>query len=302
MPVGNDVSAFEDTLVSVLENQPVGSEILVAHDGNYDDPFDLDGEVRFVVDNSTQPVDLIAKAAMVARGRFVHVLTPGMLATAEWADEALGHFAESDVASVAAVVQNDQVIVAAGWFDKATLCQPLAVGAKGVDRHDERAIEGAYLNASFWRRDLLCSFFQSFDAADLVEASYAFGCMQAAGGWKCSLAATSRVTAQKGFSLAGTSNFRRGQRLWAIKKAILPSTAKTSWMTLLATLLRPAQMAETWGQINGPKGLASVNDSLQIEQVACHSDNGVIPFMTFAKRSDGQKKVVKTRPAARRAA
>ena len=48
VPVHGDAAAFESTLISVLENQPAASEVIVAHDGSYDDPFDLGEEVRFV--------------------------------------------------------------------------------------------------------------------------------------------------------------------------------------------------------------------------------------------------------------
>ena len=98
-------SAFEDTLVSVLENQPAGSEILVAHNGSYDDPFELDGEVRFVTADSGHFLDLVSNAVHQARGRFVHILAPGRLGTCGWADAALKQFESRDVVTVAPVVR-----------------------------------------------------------------------------------------------------------------------------------------------------------------------------------------------------
>ncbi len=43
-----DQQRFEDTLVSVLENQPERSEVVVVTRGPYDDPYDLRREVGIV--------------------------------------------------------------------------------------------------------------------------------------------------------------------------------------------------------------------------------------------------------------
>ena len=89
VPIGRNLAGFESTLISVLENQPLGSEVIVPHDGSYDDPFDLCEEVRFAVATTAQEVDLIGAAAREARGRFVHVLGAGLRATCGWTDGAM---------------------------------------------------------------------------------------------------------------------------------------------------------------------------------------------------------------------
>ena len=48
VPLMGDLKRFEDTLVSVLENQPEQSEVVVVLNGPYDDPYDLRSEVKFV--------------------------------------------------------------------------------------------------------------------------------------------------------------------------------------------------------------------------------------------------------------
>ena len=42
------IESLEGTLVSVLENRPADCEILVVLNRPYSDPYDLQGEVRFV--------------------------------------------------------------------------------------------------------------------------------------------------------------------------------------------------------------------------------------------------------------
>ena len=68
IPIGRDLTAFERTLISVLENPVDGSEVLVCHDGSYDDPFALGDEIRFVIADSDNPLDLISAGASQARG------------------------------------------------------------------------------------------------------------------------------------------------------------------------------------------------------------------------------------------
>ena len=106
VPLGRDLAGFEATLISVLENQPDGSEVLVPHDGSYDDPFDLGEEVRFVVASSSKPLDLVGAAATQARGRFVHVLAEGIRATCGWTDDVLECFDHFDTGIVAPVIRS----------------------------------------------------------------------------------------------------------------------------------------------------------------------------------------------------
>ena len=90
VPIGRDLAAFERTLVSVLENQPADSEVLVSHDGSYEDPYQLSDEVRFVVTDTAALVNQVAAGVVEARGRFVHVLADGICATSGWTDPKRG--------------------------------------------------------------------------------------------------------------------------------------------------------------------------------------------------------------------
>ena len=132
VPLGRDLAGFESTLISVLENQPDGSEVLVPHDGSYDDPFDLCEEVRFVVASSSNTLDLVGAAATQARGRFVHVLAEGIRATCGWTDQVLECFDHFDTGVVAPVIRSaaNQRILAAGWSDGSSrLCRERSEGS-----------------------------------------------------------------------------------------------------------------------------------------------------------------------------
>jgi hypothetical protein len=42
-------SAFEDTLASLLRTRPAGADVIVVHDGTYQDQYGLAGEVEYAV-------------------------------------------------------------------------------------------------------------------------------------------------------------------------------------------------------------------------------------------------------------
>jgi len=84
----NAIVALEETLVSVLENCPSHSETLLACSDSYEDPYELSDEVRFVRQASTSWTVLANAALQQARGRFVHVLQPGMTVDSGWQQDA----------------------------------------------------------------------------------------------------------------------------------------------------------------------------------------------------------------------
>ncbi len=195
VPIGDDLAAFETTLVSILENRPVGCEVLVASDGTYDDPFDLRDEVRFVVGASQSLVDLVSASAAESRGRFVHVIQSGVKATPGWIDSAIEKFEHFDAAVVSPVIRQaqNQQIIAAGWRDTgARLCDPAYAGQNRITARRPEPV-GAYLQASLWRREILVSLADAYQGRDSLAASYAYDHLIRAAGWRCVLAPESNL-------------------------------------------------------------------------------------------------------------
>ena len=286
VPVNGDVHAFEDTLVSVLENQPSGSEVVVAHDGHYDDPFGLDGEVRLVTAASTSLVDLIAAGITSTRAKFVHVLAPGFQAVDDWTRPAMEQF-DFGAATVAPVIRDaDNRVVAAGWTDTAAqLCKPNGAGRTKIDRTAARSIVGSYLQASFWRCDVLKSLINAFHSSDAVESTYAFAHLANQAGWECALASDCNVVTSLKMNTIDPSSYNRGRTLRAIRKAVTRDEAK---MPLLINLLRSLTgshtIGETFGQANYRGKLANVKRELHPEQVLSNQHNAVIPMRSTAAR------------------
>ncbi|HBJ34014.1 MAG TPA: hypothetical protein DDZ51_04460 [Planctomycetaceae bacterium] len=257
VPHLGDVVAFEESLVSVLENRPSGAEVWVAHDGSYQDPFDLGDEVRFVTAGSNNLATLVAAAAEVASSRFIHVIGGGVRATHDWTRSAVESLQTESVAIVAPIARGsaEGPITAAGWCDSATdVVSPLGRGASQITRRQAASIRGAYLIASFWRRSELRSACRAFGLRDAVAAEFAWPRLLSDNGWRCELASESVVLASEKALLASPS-FHRGRTLRSLSSEIdqrsgFGAVATTAIINLLhpGRLFTPGRWAETIGQ------------------------------------------------------
>lgn len=118
IPYSGNVRQLEDTLVSVLENRPDNSQIVVVLSDVYDDPYDLKDEVSFVyAPIGTDRVRCMNVGIDAADAPVVHLLAPGVQVSPGWADAALDHFVDARVVAVAPLVLNRETperVVAAG--------------------------------------------------------------------------------------------------------------------------------------------------------------------------------------------
>lgn len=284
VPVGQDITSFENSLVSVLEHLPSGCDVIVAHDGSYDDPFDLDDEVQFVTADSSSPLELIANGVEHARGRFVHVLAGGLTATADWVDAALEKFEHADVAAVAPVVCNSRSgkIIAAGWHDAATrICQPSCASATKIDRIEAARIDGCFLEASFWRREKLTEVLDSYvgttkgcEKTAILEASYCSALLVKAANWRSITAEECKITADDKVAMAITRlwenpSFQRGKRLGAIRQRVTgkETTVPSILRGVLTNLTRPTRMIESLGQLASRSVAAEMQRRVYVDQV-----------------------------------
>jgi hypothetical protein len=282
VPIGRDLAAFERTLISVLENQPADSEVLVPHDGTYEDPYQLCDEVRFVVADSKMLVNQVAVSAGEARGRYVHVLAEGICATSGWTEAALEKFEHFDAGVAAPVIRdaNTEKIVAAGWSDgRDRLCKSVCRGREEIGS-DSPKLVGAYLQASFWRREVIRSLADAFIGRNSLEASYAYEFLLRAAGWRCVLATECDLLCDHEILPWETSSLGRGKRLRAIRnhfcrggwtKSLLSSAGAA-----IANVFRPRFVAESIGQALAPLGASKVAKQIRLDAVAiCDGANRV---------------------------
>jgi hypothetical protein len=243
VPLTADTVAFERTLISVLQHRPQHSEVLVAHDGSYNDPYALGDEVRFVTTERAGFTDLLVAGSDAARGRLVHVLADGLEATSGWTDEASECFEHFDCGAVAPVIRNSstQKILAGGWSDFG--------GRAGHPRTDlqQRGRTGCYLQASFWRRDLLRRLNKCFHGSSVDQVSDVFQRLTRQAGWKCEVAQESTVLCSSESLPWNNSTFARGMRLGAVSNHFGNASVVNAAISLAANLLHPHQLAEALG-------------------------------------------------------
>lgn len=97
---------LETTLLSILENRPRDSEIIVAHDGSYADPYQLADEVLFVETNQRcSKVTKLNEALYATCAPVVHILAEGMQVSEGWCEGAVARIQREQIAAVSPLVQ-----------------------------------------------------------------------------------------------------------------------------------------------------------------------------------------------------
>lgn len=106
LPILGDSGLFEDTIASVLRHRPAGTQIIVPHDGKYEDPYDLTSDkVEFVsIDQRAKLIQLFNAGVERATGDVVGFLRPGIELSEGWHQSILETFSDPNVGSVAPVI------------------------------------------------------------------------------------------------------------------------------------------------------------------------------------------------------
>jgi len=157
----DDVAAFEDTLVSVLENRPADCEIVATLTVPYADPWNIGEEVRFVpAPAGASLVDCVNVGVASSGGRIVHVLAAGWRATEGWTDAALARFDDPDIAAVVplTVADEDRGRIMAAGIRRTRGGRSIANVPSRNDRRIDtfrvermRTASAPALEAGFWR-------------------------------------------------------------------------------------------------------------------------------------------------------
>lgn len=107
IPVLGRNAAFEAGLVSVLSERPADCEVIAVLNGDYEDPYDLGDEVRFL--NAPAGADWsqsVNRGVIAARSGLVHILDAGTSVTSGWTDAACARFRDARTCAVAAAVSH----------------------------------------------------------------------------------------------------------------------------------------------------------------------------------------------------
>lgn len=181
IPFVGNAQLLEETLVSVLENRPEQSEVLVLLGRPYDDPYHLGDEVRFLhAPPRASLVGCLNLGLGMSRAEVVHVLACGTEVSEGWADQALAHFQEPQVACVAPVIVDSRtpgrvIAVGAEYLPGGTLrwLRP-ALSVEELPA-EPLPVLGPHTAAAFYRKAAVerLGGFQSGDRLTLVDLGLA---------------------------------------------------------------------------------------------------------------------------------
>lgn len=117
IPFLGDTQRLEETLVSVLENRPPDTEVLVVLGQPYGNPYQLEDEVRFVP-GPDRPgwASALNHGTAAARAPWIHVLACGAMVEEGWVEPALAHFHDGTIAAVAPMVSEPPGSTTAGTY------------------------------------------------------------------------------------------------------------------------------------------------------------------------------------------
>ena len=165
IPAPGDEATLEETLVSVLENRPEDSEIVVVLGFGYHDPWSVGEEVRFIqAPIGSNRVACINLGLAASTGRIVHVLAAGWRATPFWTDVAVEHFNNEQVAAVVplevASDDSDRIVatgIEVGSGGRRVMLRPWGDTSRvqGFHKEDYPSPSGPTLEAGFWSRQMI---------------------------------------------------------------------------------------------------------------------------------------------------
>lgn len=107
IPHLSDEQQLNESLLSVLENRPQNTEVILVHDGRYQDPYNLSDEIVIIDAGSVQSVgELINAGVLSACAPVVNTVLEGVIVEAGWAEAAVERLNnERELAGVAVPIQ-----------------------------------------------------------------------------------------------------------------------------------------------------------------------------------------------------
>jgi len=268
IPVPDDPIGLEETLLSLLENRPDPCQIVVVIGGDYDDPYDLAGEVDFVqIERGVGLIGCINVGICASSAPIVHPLLSGTEVGQGWAEAALTCFDDPEVAAVAPLIidreDRSHVLTAGMGYRRAGIVRDighgLAVDEFSRSGHTTRPslVFGPDIRAGFYRKAALRKF-GLFD----VEAGECFSTLDMAlsvqrAGLTCLIEPRCRMVAGKTPPVS-IGRWRRGWQLerlfrrWMPREGRLGASAGHALVVLaecIQCIVRPSMALQVAGRM-----------------------------------------------------
>ncbi len=173
VPFVKNVNRLEKTLLSILENRPRDCEVILVHNGNYEDPYDLGADEVVLIETEEQSsvVGLINEGVFAACSNVISVLLPGDVVEAGWERSALSMFQDQGIAAVC-------MPTIVGGQEQATVfgLDTDVLPRRSLGRRQRSAEEATpTLHGTFFRRRVLLALDGFFDHGSTEAAEMEFG-------------------------------------------------------------------------------------------------------------------------------
>lgn len=162
VPYIGDINLFDDTLASVLRYRPDDSQVIVAHDGSYENHHRLTNEVEFAVSSrKAQLIRLFNCGVRLASGAFVAFIRPGVELDESWHFSVQKAFlSDANIGSVSPMIVSPlkpNKLVAAGVARNFGYCRKLVGMNMSTAPRKTRSLSplGPTSWAAFYRRSVL---------------------------------------------------------------------------------------------------------------------------------------------------
>jgi hypothetical protein len=266
-------AALETTILSVLENRPHGIELIVAHGGNYEDPYHLDEDELCLVNASSarDVVGLINFAVRYASGNVIQTLLPGMRVDSNWTSSALAWFHDATIAAVSpsssSSVDNDDRL-----FGLDVRCLPRRIWSTKSRRGEEI---GATLAGGFYRRSVIEAMQGWIESTSREAAEAEMGLAIQALGLRSIAEPSSQLISEQRIVEGEVGGYAQGhlagQIAWAYSQATGVNLVKDSLAArlghLAGGLMKPSSVAERLGWVFGMTDrtlVSSVHNRLEL--------------------------------------
>jgi hypothetical protein len=150
VPYLHDDSRLEQTVLSILENQPNGLELLIVHDGQYLDPYGLgqDEAVLIETERGTNLMCQVNRGVASACSPYIQVIMPGATVDEDWLSEPLAILRDEAV---------DVVVQRVACDDREDIVSGLSVRSlphRRVADDQQREVSPSLLGSVFRKRFL----------------------------------------------------------------------------------------------------------------------------------------------------
>lgn len=159
IPHRNDDARLEATVLSVLENCPHDSEIIVVHNGGYSDPYDLAEELLVVeAERRANCLQLLNAGVMAACAPVVCTLLDGVTVSRDWAEEPLDLLRAADEGVVSVGIRTARATGSTYGISTRALKNGNDLQRGKVELEKSTgACSGPHLACGFYRKKLLRS-------------------------------------------------------------------------------------------------------------------------------------------------